>query len=424
MLHENVRRALHCALSVVLIFGAFWSIRLSRADFDSAQSDLPMVTRACRLAPGSASYWLRASALREIDRPDDPAVDAGVAHALQLNPRYIEAWMERARRDEVEGRVAEAERDYLHAAQVDHMYKPAWALANFYLRQQNIEKFWFYARKCLEVVEPRRLEPASYNPAPVFDMAWRVTQDAAEIRRKLIPPRHFILVDYLEYLRTHDLMDSGAEVAMDLAGYADRGDNFYLLNFCEQLINVPKAERAVDLWNAMVDRGMVRSEHLDPEHGRSLANADLKRPFERGGFDWRLPPAEGVLQNHFTDAGEVRFDFSGDQPEGVVLLYQSIPVVAGSAYDLTFRYRTPDMDHTEGLAWQVWDYTSQQEIRVACKFTAQQEWTRGEARFAVPKGVTIVRLGLIYRRASGSTRIRGMAALSGFALKLEEASKS
>ena len=234
---ECVRPTVYWAISVVLIFCVFWSVRLARADYDSAQSDLPSVRRACQLAPGSADYWLRASAVREIDQPDDPAVDAGVAHALELNPRYTEAWMSRALRDEIHGHIAEAERDYLNAAQTDRMYKPAWALANFYIRQENAEKFWFYARKCLEVVEPRRLEPVSYNPAPVFDLAWRITQDAQEIRRKLIPPRHFILVDYLDYLGAHALVDPGADVAMDLAGYADPDDNYCLLNFCERLIN-------------------------------------------------------------------------------------------------------------------------------------------------------------------------------------------
>ena len=423
---EAVRPTVYCAILAVLLFGVFWSIRLARADYDAAQPDLRLVTRACQLAPGSASYWLQAAALREIDQPDDPAVDADVARALALNPRYTGAWMARALRDEIHGRIAEAERDYLNAARADHMYKPAWALANFYIRQDNTEKFWFYARKCLEVVEPRKLEPASCNPAPVFDLAWRVSQDAREIRRKLIPPRHFILVDYLEYLAAHNLVEAGADVAMDLAGYADPEDDSHLLDFCQRLIDLAKRKQAVDLWNAMADRGMMRSEHLDPEHGQSLSNRDLKRPFERVGFDWRLPPAEGVLQHHFMDTAEVRFEFSGDQPEEVMVLYQSIPVAPGGTYRLTFRYRTPGMDHAEGLAWQVWDYAGQRPIPVTCGLTAQQEWTRGEARFTIPGALSIVRLGLVYQRASGSTRIHGTAAFDGFSLQLEkkEAAKS
>jgi len=419
-LDERVRSTcLNCTVSVVLVIGIFWSIRLARADYDSAQSDPSIVARACQLAPGSANYWLRASALREIDQPDDPAVDGGVARALELNPRYTEAWMARALRDEAHGRFAEAERDYLRAARSDRMYKPAWALANFYLRRENTEEFWFYARKCLEVVEPRKLEPASYDPAPVFDLAWRVTQDAGEIRRKLLPQRHFILVDYLEYLGQRNLVDAGVDVAMDLARDADSNDNLDLLNFCERLINLGRDKRAMELWNAMANRGTVRSERLDPERGRSLTNADLKRPFERLGFDWRLPQADGVLQNHFPDTGEVRFEFSGDQPEGVLVLYQSIPVVAGGAYRLSFRYRTPGMDHADGLAWQVWDYAGERTVPVTGQLTAHQEWVQGEARFTLPVPLSIVRLGLFYQRASGSTRIHGAAAFSGFSLQLE-----
>jgi hypothetical protein len=300
------------------------------------------------------------------------------------------------------------------------MYKPAWALANFYLRQQATVKFWFYARKCLEVVEPRRLEPFSYNPAPVFDLAWRVTQNAQEIRRKLIPPRHFILVDYLEYLGEHNQPDAGADVAMDLAAFADPNDNYYLLNFCDRLINLPRAGRAVGIWNAMVARGTVLGERLDPEHGHSLTNGALKRPFERVGFDWRLPPADGVLQNHFPDSGELRFVFSGDQPEGVLPLYQPVPVVAGRAYRLTFRYRTAGMQHCDGLSWQVWDYSGQRLIPVACKFSPHQEWSAGEAGFVIPKDVSIARLGLVYQRATGSTRIAGTIAFTGFALQLAD----
>jgi len=414
------RRALYCAVSVALIFATFWSARLALADYDSAQPDVAAVTRACQLVGNSSNYWLRAAAVREGEEPGDPAIDASLERALQRNPRSTEAWLARAVRREMQGRVKEAGRDYLAAAQVNHMYKPAWALANFYVRQQQADQFWLYARKCLEVVEPRRLEPFSYNPAPVFDLAWRVTRDAGEIRRRLIPPRHFILVDYLEYLGEHNQPEAGADVAIDLTAFADRGDNYCLLNFCERLINLPRPRRALEIWNAMVRQSMIPGEQLDPEHGRSMTNAGLKRPFERVGFDWRLPQAEGVAQNHFLESGEVRFEFSGDQPEGVVPLYQSVPVAPGGAYRLTFRYRTAEMAHANGLSWQVWDYAGQRLIPVQCKLTPHQDWIPGEASFVIPRNVSLARLGLACQRASGSTRVAGTVAFTGFSLRLEK----
>jgi hypothetical protein len=412
---------MYCVSALLLILGIFWSVRLARADYESSQADPVRVIRACQLAPGSAQYWLRAAQVREIDQPDDPAVDNGIARALAINPRYTDAWMARAVREETRGRLEEAERNYLIAAKADHMYKPSWALANFYLRQQKLDHFWIYARKCLEVVEPRRLEPFSYNPAPVFDLAWRVTQDAREIRARLLPPRHFILVDYLDYLGEHNLADAGADVAVDLAAYEDPGDNYVLLNFCDRLIHLAKARRAVDIWNAMARHGLIHAERLDPEQGSSLTNRDLKRAFERVGFDWRLPPAEGVMQNHFPDTGEVRLEFSGDQPDGVLTLHQSVPVLPGGAYRLQFRYRTERMAQADGLSWQLWDYAGQRAIPVTCKLTPNQDWVTGEACFTIPKNMSIARLGLESRRANGSTRIHGTLALRSLALRLEKA---
>jgi hypothetical protein len=166
----------------------------------------------------------------------------------------------------------------------------------------------------------------------------------------------------------------------------------------------------------MADKATVRAGRLDPAHGLLLTRGDLRRPFERSGFDWQLPAAEGVLQNHFPDRGELRLNFSGDQPEGVLALYQSVPVLGGGSYWLTFRYRTQEMPHTDGLSWQVWDYAGQRTIPASCELRPRGDWGDGEARFTVPAGVSVVRLGLVSERASGSTRVRGTISLRNLAL--------
>ena len=419
---STLGRLLYAAISVLLILAAFWSIRLACADAAAAHADSASLQTACRLAPASATYWLRSAEIRSIDALDDPAVDQDLARALLANPRSTEARLALAVRDESLGRMGAAEQGYLAAARLDHMYKPAWALANFYLRQDQPDQFWIYARKCLEVVEPRRLEPASYNPAPLFDLAWRVSRDPREIRRRLIPPRHFILVDYLEYLAEHDLPDAGAEIALDLTSYRDPGDSYVLLNFCDRLINLARPAPAAALWNAMIDHHILHSERLDPAGGQSLINGDLQRPFQRAGFDWRMPPVDGVLQNHFPDTGEVRFQFTGDQGETVLPLYQNIPVVPGAAYRLTFRYQTPGMDHVDGLSWQLLDFAGR-IIPATGKLAPHPHWSAGEAAFTVPQPIAIVRLGLVCQRATGSTRIRGTAGFRELRLQMTGAGR-
>jgi hypothetical protein len=411
-----LRPGLLSAAGALLVYGAFWSVRLARADADAAQTDLAIVNRACRTVPQSAAYWLRSAAVTDVEQPESPEIDRSLERAITLNPLSAEARIARAVRLESRGEIAGAEREYLNAAQVSHMYKPAWALANFYARQQRPEEFWMWARKCLEVVEPRRLEPFSYNPGPIFDLAWRILQNASEIRRRLIPQRHFILVDYLEYLGERGLTDEGAEIAVELPSFGDPGDNYYLLNFCDRLINEGKGAPAVAIWNAMAEHALVRGERLDARGGLSLSNADLRRPFERLGFDWRLPVAEGVLQNHFPETGMVRLEFSGDQPEGVLTFFQSVPVVGGAKYRLNFRYRTQDMQHANGLIWQIWDYAGQKATVAECRITPQADLAKAEARFTAPAGASVVRLGLVYQRAPGSTHVLGTITFSDFSL--------
>lgn len=418
----RLRPAIFCAVAILLIFGIVWSVRLARADSAFGQPNLADAERACRIAPEASAYWVRAAGLRELNRPDDPAVDAGISHALAVNPRSAEAWLVRAVRSETRGHIADAEHDYLEAARVDHMYKPAWALANFYVRQEQMDKFWFYARKCLEVVEPRRLEPVSYNPAPVFDLAWHVTSNPQEIRTRLIPPRQFVLVDYLEYLTGKDLLDPGADIAKDLLPYRDPADKEDLLNICHRLIYGGNGSRAVEIWNGLIDNRTLPYTKLDPQHGRSLTNGDFKLPFERVGFDWLLLPSDGIMESHFPADGEVRLQFNGEQPEGVMPLRQSVPVIPGTSYHLTFQYRTAEMEHAAGLAWQAWEIPGEAPIPVDSTLTPHEEWTSGQAGFTVPKGVSMIMLGLGYHRVGGTTRIQGTTAFRALDLAASPAS--
>ena len=82
------------------------------------------------------------------------------------------------------------------------------------------------------------------------------------------------------------------------------------------------------------------------------------------------------------------------------------------------------MDRTEGLTWQLWDYAGKRTIPVASTLTPHQEWTSGSARFIIPQDVSIVRLDLVYRRISGSTRITGSGDFAAFALVLEKDARS
>lgn len=324
-----------------------------------------------------------------IEDPNDPRIGEALDRAVAANPRDTTARLERAR--------FESESDLVEAARTDHLYTPAWVLANFYFHRRRLDAFWQYARKCVEIIDP-----ASYDLTPLFDLAWQASGGSGdEIRRRMIPPRHFVQVDYLKYLTENQRLDAAMPVARDLLSCHDAADNPAFAVLVQRMLEAGRVEDAVAIWN-----GIPGHERLDAAGGHSLTNGSLKRAFEPFGFDWRLTQANGVISSHYPRDGEVRFELSGDQREECILFFQPAPVIAGAKYRLTFRYRTSGMKYCDGLVWQL---TSTLE--------PHEDWTAGSATFTVPENARQATLELSYHRKPGTTRIAGVVAFREFGLE-------
>jgi hypothetical protein len=386
-----VRKAACLILAACLALAIAASVRLALADYAFAQPELSSAERASRLEPESSRYWYRVAALREAEDPLDRKIAEALDRAMAVNPRDINA--RRLARGPMK-----SESELLEDARMNHLYPPAWALADFYFqRQDKIDSFWKYARKCVDIVEP-----GSYDLTALFDLAWQESGESDdEVRRRMIPPRHFVQADYLKYLTKNRRLDAAMPFARDLLAYHDSADRSILTALVQRMLEAGRVDDALAIWNAL-----PQSEHLDPARGQSLTNGSLKRAFEPLGFDWRLTKVGGVASSHYPEDGEVRFEFSGDQREDCILLSQPVPVVAGASYRLTFRYRTSGMKSCDGLVWQS---TSTLE--------PHEDWTAGAATFTVASNARLATLELAYHRKPGTTRIEGVAEFREFGLE-------
>ena len=384
-----VTKAACFILAACLMLAMAASVRFALADNAFAQPDLASAERASRLEPESSRYWYRLAALRAAENPRDRVIAEALDRAIAANPRDTNARMERAQ--------FESEGELLEAVRTDHLYTPAWVLANFYFQRQKLDSFWQYARKCVDIADP-----GSYDLTALFDLAWQASGESSdEIRRRLIPPRHFVQADYLKYLTENRRLDAAIPVARDLLACDDPADRSALTALVQRMIEAGRVDDALAIWNAL-----PQSEHLDPARGQSLTNGSLKRGFAPLGFDWRLTQVNGVASSHYPEDGEVRIEFGGDQREECILLFQPVPVVAGARYRLTFRYRTSGMKSCDGLMWQL---TSTLE--------PHEDWTGGAASFTVAPNARLATLELSYHRKPGTTRISGVVAFREFGLE-------
>src|ERR1022692_1483252 len=166
-----------------------WSIRVGWADYRFRQKTIAGTESAIALAPDNAEYSARLALLMSGDDPQK-ATDA-LRRAVSLNPWDARSWIDLGLRAEQEGDNATTKRCLLRAADVDREFLPRWTLANFYFRQDDRERFWFWAREAVATV--------SGDGQPIFQLCGRVEENGELIDRLEIRNPE-VRAGYLSYL--------------------------------------------------------------------------------------------------------------------------------------------------------------------------------------------------------------------------------
>jgi hypothetical protein len=241
---------------------------------------------------------------------------------------------------EREGRLADAERDLLAAADWDHLYEPRWTLAGFYFRRGRPDDFWIWTRQALAV--------GTHDLGGLFDLCWQVSGDRAAVWRHAMPDRKEIWNEYLAYLLASNRWSAASDAAARLGPRSAVEDLPMLLGFCDLAIERKDPAAALPVWNSLCRRGLANSTPIG--RGHYLVNGDLaRRPLGRG-FDWRFPPARGIRAEW--TPGELHAAFSGSQADGVDAIVQALALEPGRRYRFTYTYRTQGIA-AGNLLWRV-----------------------------------------------------------------------
>ncbi len=375
------------ALAAMLCLATWWSVRLARADWLGHQGSREAVRRAAELASENAVYPARLGEWRE---------------AVARNP-YDSASLIRLGLDaEERGDYYATERSLLRAAKVDHLYEPRWALANYYLRRRDWGRFWNWARQAGDISP----EP----PRALFRLCREATPDLGLIFERLSPRGPRVLGSFLYWVGDqHDRSGLLAVTgrAVEIAGAGEREALLYCLSEAVRLDAVTNACR---IWNRMIERGLLSFERLVPESGASLTNGDFRFPPEGETFNWRLLPVTGVT-GRWRGPGQMRFEFSGTQPERCALIEQTLPLLGGCRYRLSWRHRMTGIAPGAGPVWAAGSAATSQPL-------SGRDAAEPQLEFTTPPGAQAIHLCLEYRRQPGTTRIEGVLLLSEVRLQL------
>ena len=386
---------------------AFYGVaRLSWADYLAHGESPAQVQAALGLAPGNAGYWLHWADLLEADgRSGRTAAE----HAALVDPEDAAVWMRAGMEAEARADFAAAEQNLLRAAGHSRQYAPRWALANFYFRRGDSVHFWPWVQSAMRMAYSRR--------DLLFDLCWRMRPDSAEILRLGIPDDPKVLRDYLGFLLNTNRPEAAIAVAGRIREKASRQDRDLLLWYVGVMFGQHRWPEALSAWNQMCTRQVVPYAPLDRTGGSTLTNGSFAVEPVNGGFDWRVEQAQGISVTHSDTPPSLRFAFDGQQPEGWTLVDQFVPVEPSRRYKLGFGFRTEGIADGTGLQWRVKDAANGADIPVERGSLSADEWAYGVRHFAVPSGVSMVRLSLVYERQPGTVRIEGSLWLKSVSLE-------
>jgi hypothetical protein len=401
---------LRLLLAVAAGIASWQSLTWGRAEYLFRQNTSGSIANAAALVPYHALY---VAGLAQVQPSQQAAL---LRQSLQLNRFQSQLWIQLALLAEFrQNDPRRAERYLLKAADVNAMYAPCGALANFYFRRQSRGNWFPWAAKSL------RITP--YDATPLFEQLWALSNDAAR-NAELIPVRAPVLLSYLDYLLGTDHLSSAPYLADQLIlahnqpvdRQVSREAKLQVLgNLLDRLLWSGQLDASRVLWQKMNKSGLISI--AVPSDDKPLSNGGFFHPFAGHGFDWNLLAAPGVQSNQWAELREVQFVFSGSQPEQCHLLQQIIPLRSGWTYRLWWKGSTDEIPEQNGLHWLLHPVSSHSDNRTA-------EWQSGDF-YQPDTGSTQsgeffisdpeVRSGVLvleYRRPLGVTRIQGTAVLN------------
>lgn len=397
------------AATVALAALAALSWRTAQADWLASSGTPESTRRAVAIEPDNATYRLRLAQLEEATDPDD--AQRQLREAVHINPTFSQAWMAMGLQAEAAGKKQEAEQLLLKAAALDRQFKPAWTLANFYVRTGETAKLWPRLAYAVDVTTQPGL--GYFDIAPMLDLAKAAGADSKTLQ-SLLPHRDTVYKYYFFYLLGEQQPQQAMEVfdaALRAADPASEGERWQFARFDEMLYRSGKTTESAAVWNRLVEQHLIASTLLHPEKGEGIANPDFSQPFEPAPFGWRLP--ERNLTATVWSPGSVWFEFNGQQPESVEMLTKNLAVLPNRDYSVTWRAVSEGLTLAptqDGLKLLFLADGKQLEAKCSA-FLAQ---TGSGCTFRTNGDTSALRMMLIYERQPGTVRLRGGMRLTGF----------
>jgi tetratricopeptide (TPR) repeat protein len=403
-----VQVSIRAGCLVGLAVGIAWNALYSIADLLARRNQTESTRLAMRLMPGNGAY--PAQLADQIYAIDPAAAKSLLERAVKLNPYDAASWIQLGLLCEAANDLSQAEAALSRAANVDSTFLPSWSLANFYFRQENAARFWYWAQRTAQ------MDPD--DATPLFRLAWYVNPNAREIENRLHMKRPFIEGQFVNFLISQGDPAEVTAAATHLLASGSQEGTETLLQACDWLLQRRRPDLALALWNGLAPRISYPPLTADSP----LTNGSFGTSPISHGFDWHLMTVEGMSSFLNVHPSALGFEFSGEEPDSFTLMSQVVPVQGQKHYVFAGDYETSGIAPGSGIEWLVTDERTGAVLGRTGSLSGEQG---GEAYacFATPDGAAFVNLSLLYQRQLGTVRPEGKLALKGVRLSAGDCSE-
>ena len=382
---------LRVAAVAVLLWASVLAIRIGIADAAFLTHTPEGTEKAVQWAPGNADYH---RTLGVVFLGRDPArSEREFREAIRLNPWDSQGRIQLANLLESQGRLEEAEREFLTATKFDATYLPRWSLANFEFRRGNTNEFWTWARAAAAMSYGDRFA--------LYDLA--AATGETNLAERLNLKGDDLWMTYLQWSTLKGSPNEIRQAALEVATTHKQTVSATVQQACSRLLDLNQVDGALEVWNAGVKSGIVPAG--EAARGK-VTNPSFASTPSGSGFDWvAVKPTGGNILRE-TGSGGLRIRFTGDQAEHCDVLYQRVAVDPGTRYQVSVKYHTEGAGQQSGLKWVVAS-SPQGQLAIMDDYLWDGGSGHATVSFLVPIKTSWVLLVLRYQRPLGEVRIAG-----------------
>jgi hypothetical protein len=360
-------------------------------------------SRAIAYDPDNAKLWWVRGRLRHygLGASDPEAAVRDYEHALSLNPRLGQAWLDLAACLERLENFQRSE-ECLNRAMEVLVYSPSarWQAGNYYLLRGDLKKMYEYFRAAIDL-DNGKLDVA-------LRTAWKADPDHSGILSMLVPDKMSTNLNSLSFFIANDdlvLAQSAWERFLRNGNRGGLSGNMPLIfRYIDALLAKDRIEDAFDVWLESLDKNLSRrmdqqtTVHSPNDPIVNLVwNGSFEEEILNGGFDWRIQETgEADIKidaiEHADGFKSLKVTFNKTNAD-FFHISQLLPMSVAGDYQLQYFLKTQNLTTDQKPYFVIENFPpSQSPIFNSESFPSSSPWKKYSFTFRVKPGTKAVKL--------------------------------